>query len=127
VLERIARTLPAIAWMSFIFAMSSQHQFPKTFGVSIEFMSIVAHMLLYGTLALLLLYAFWDGRQISRSMMLAAVVGAVLYGVTDEFHQSFVPGRNASVFDLVVNACGATIAVIAWPRVWAAFTSAASR
>jgi len=32
---------------------------------------------------------------------------AVLYGVSDEFHQSFVPARDASVMDLVSDTVGA--------------------
>jgi VanZ family protein len=49
-------------------------------------------------------------------VIVSAVVGAALYGVTDEFHQSFVPGRDASVFDLIVNTIGATVAVVLWIR-----------
>lgn len=110
--ERITRSLPAIVWMTFIFVMSAQERFPGTFGVSVYMVTIVAHMVLYGILALLLLLAISGSQRPTRTAMLAAVVGAVLYGISDEFHQSFVPGRDASVFDLVVNAIGATLAVI---------------
>ena len=36
----------------------------------------------------------------------------VAYAVTDEFHQSFVPGRNASLMDVVIDALGASIGLI---------------
>jgi VanZ family protein len=32
---------------------------------------------------------------------------AILYGLSDEWHQSFVPGRTPDVWDLVVDAIGA--------------------
>ncbi len=44
---------------------------------------------------------------------------AVAFGVTDEVHQSFVPGRNADLMDLVADALGASLgAVVAalWGR-----------
>jgi len=37
-----------------------------------------------------------------------AAVFAVLYGVSDEFHQSFVVGRSATIADVIADAIGAT-------------------
>jgi len=100
--------------MALIFAMSSTEQFPQPLGLSTFLLSIAAHLILYGVLALLLLVAFAQSLRPSRSSMLAAVAIASVYGISDEFHQSFVPGRDASVFDLLVNTVGATIAVVVW-------------
>jgi VanZ family protein len=100
--------------MALIFALSSREQFPKPPGVSIFSISIVAHLILYGMLGLLLAWAVDRESRPSRSMLMAVIVLAVLYGVTDELHQSFVPGRDASVFDIAVDAVGACIAVLAW-------------
>ncbi len=36
-----------------------------------------------------------------------ALVIAVIYGLSDEFHQSFVPGRNADLLDVITDAAGA--------------------
>jgi VanZ family protein len=123
----IIRFLPALAWMVFIFIMSSQEQFPGTFGVSIFLLTVVAHLFLYGTLSLLLLFAFAGSQRPTRSMMAVAIICAALYGVSDEFHQSFVPGRDASVFDLCVNTVGATVAVIGGSYARSVLMSAASR
>lgn len=111
---RLIWFLPATAWMALIFAMSSAEQFPQPLGLSTFLLSIAAHLILYGVLALLLLVAFAQSLRPSRSSMLAAVAIASVYGISDEFHQSFVPGRDASVFDLLVNTVGATIAVVVW-------------
>ena len=40
-----------------------------------------------------------------------ALLAATLYGATDEFHQSFVPSRGPSVHDVLIDACGAAIAL----------------
>ena len=39
---------------------------------------------------------------------------AVLYATSDEFHQSFVPGRTAWVVDLLIDATGAFLGVLLW-------------
>lgn len=39
-------------------------------------------------------------------IVIAGLLGATLYGITDEFHQLFVPGRTADVFDLAMDALG---------------------
>ena len=44
-----------------------------------------------------------------------AVMFAGVYGFTDEFHQWFVPGRTADVYDWIADSTGATIGVaFAW-------------
>ncbi len=55
-------------------------------------------MLGYGLLALSYLYAL--GMDPKRRWL--AWLLAVLYAVTDEFHQSFVLGRHPSVWDIVI-------------------------
>jgi len=127
VIERTLRAIPAIAWMAFIFAMSSKSQIPQPFGYSTFALSIVAHFILYGVLAVLLLIAFHDGGAYTRTTMIAAVAGAFLYGISDEFHQSFVPGRDPSLMDIGVNTLGAVFAVTVWSKIWPALQAMRSR
>ena len=72
----------------------------------------VAHALQYAVLAALLLRglagARWRGVRVRAAAL--AVLLATLYGVTDEAHQWFVPGRTAEVTDLVADALGAAVA-----------------
>lgn len=73
------------------------------------------HAVVYGGLGLLLFRALRMrhpglGRVGAAA---AATLGASLYGASDEWHQSFVPGRHASVLDLIADAAGALIAVSA--------------
>lgn len=69
----------------------------------------VLHAGAFGVLALLSAWALARGplREATWPVLLAASLIAILYGATDEFHQSFVPGRDADVFDLFADALGA--------------------
>jgi VanZ family protein len=70
------------------------------------------HFFFYGVLAALTLRALAGGtwRGISWASVLGAIVIASAYGVSDEFHQRFVPGRDYEVLDMVADALGATVA-----------------
>jgi VanZ family protein len=69
----------------------------------------------YALLGAMMLRGFAGGRWIGVTVAraLAAVVLSVLYGVSDEWHQSFVPGRSPDVYDVAADAIGATIGVAA--------------
>jgi VanZ family protein len=47
---------------------------------------------------------------------LAAIVLAALYAASDEWHQSFVPSRTASVWDVLIDTTGATLAQVLFFR-----------
>ena len=100
---------PAWATMVLIFVLSSMSGLgPIPCGVD----DGVAHALQYAVLAALLLRglagARWRGVRVRAAAL--AVLLATLYGVTDEAHQWFVPGRTAEVTDLVADALGAAVA-----------------
>ena len=100
---------PAWATMVLIFVLSSMSGLgPIPGGVD----DGVAHALQYAVLAALLLRglagARWRGVKVRAAAL--AVLLATLYGVTDEAHQWFVPGRTAEVTDLVAVALGAAVA-----------------
>lgn len=101
---------PAWAMMALIFAMSSVSRLPAASAILDD---RVWHALTYGTLAASLLRgvatAAWQGVTVKR--VLVAALLATLYGVTDELHQLFVPGRVADFSDLTADAVGATGAV----------------
>ena len=84
--------------------------------------SYAAHLVLYGILASLVQASIrsWTpvaGYQIR--WVLAAAAFATLYGVSDEYHQSLVSGRYASILDMLVNGVGATMAALSlWLLTW---------
>ena len=57
--------------------------------------------------------AYRSGRPAAsaRSLARAAVLSAVLFGLTDEIHQSYVPSRTADGWDLLADALGAAMGV----------------
>jgi VanZ family protein len=75
-----------------------------------------AHFIEYFIFSLLLLRGIRGNRREWRiGWALAAVGVAAIYAATDEFHQWFVPGRFASLRDVLLDASGAVAAqVIAW-------------
>jgi len=74
----------------------------------------VAHALVYAVLAATVIYGrHAPGRYVLGSAIITLVV-CVLYGLTDEFHQAFVPGRDPSGFDLLADGIGALLATAIW-------------
>jgi VanZ family protein len=72
------------------------------------------HALLYAGLALLVLRALaaGDASRVTAVRALGAAAIASAYGVTDELHQWFVPGRVVDALDLLANAAGALVATL---------------
>ena len=79
----------------------------------------VLHAGVYGVLAVTAFFSLPEHRYRARpwKMSLLVVLFCFLYGVSDEFHQSFVPNRCPSVLDLLADAGGAGFAALAWYRV----------
>lgn len=72
-----------------------------------------AHVLAFGTMALLARYALAGHfpRLSSRRVAACAFLMAVAYAVFDEWHQSFVPGREGRLRDILIDAAGAAVAL----------------
>ena len=101
-----------LARMSLIFYLSSLTQ-PETPQIPLlgNWQSLVGHLILYGVCAALMEGSLWSwGSGFRLRWTLVAIVGATAYGISDEFHQSFVAGRHATVEDVLVNTIGATVA-----------------
>lgn len=136
--------LPVVLWMAVVFgassdAQSGQHSsriiepvlrwlFPQMSAAARDDVVFacrkVAHVTEYGIFALLLWRALRrpvrrDPRPWSWPQARLAVLLAAIYAATDEFHQAFVPTREARVHDVVIDTCGAALALWllwAWGR-----------
>lgn len=105
--------VPPLALMGAIYVSSSQADIVAPSLISDKGI----HGGVYGLLGLLLLRglaeAAWSG--VTGRTVLLAVALATAYGLSDEWHQSFVPGRTAEWADLVADAAGASLATgAAW-------------
>lgn len=118
-LTSVARFLryqaPAILWALLLFAASSipSEEFPR---LSIFSQDKLLHISAYFGFGLVLYRAIMYQQRflwLKQHAKLAVIVCAALYAVSDEFHQSFVPGRSMDHWDLVADVLGATILVLA--------------
>jgi VanZ family protein len=76
---------------------------------------LVAHMLAYGLLAATMLYALGDRKKVHPLRVVVYTVAAcLLYGISDEFHQSFIPGRYVSGMDVLADVVGAVLVCGLW-------------
>ncbi len=97
-----------ISW-SFVFIIAiaifyiSSLTFPPG-KVGFGWKTIAYHFLVFFFLSLFLLPALVKGKN--KKLIFIAIILAVLYGVSDEIHQFFVPGRHCSFSDIIVNSCG---------------------
>jgi VanZ family protein len=98
---------PALIWMAVTFYISHQSVVSIPMGAP----DYVAHGVSYAGLGAMLMRGFAGGRLSAMSWrwVLAATLIASLYGVSDEFHQSFIPGRLPSLSDIVADTIGALI------------------
>jgi VanZ family protein len=83
-----------------------------------------AHITEYAVLGGLVLRAIAPNHSVSFAEKRWRIAGtafavAALYAASDEYHQSFVPTRGASVRDVFIDACGACVgigAVLLWRK-----------
>ncbi len=101
-----------LAWMGLIFFLSSRTSLPNPSGISSSLEAITGHFTVYAVLAALVAFALADTGLPTSRRLVAAFLFAVVYGVSDEFHQSFVPGRDPDPFDLMIDAIGATTGLV---------------
>jgi VanZ family protein len=108
--EPILRCVPALLYLVAIHVVSSV---PGSDMPSIVD-DRIAHFLEYFGLAVLLHFAVSGFDRLGRPWTVTAtvVLFAAVYGAADEFHQSFVPGRDASLKDLAFDVAGASAAAL---------------
>ncbi len=105
---------PVVLMLAVIFGASS---IPNLTSLPGNISDKSGHSIGYALLGVLILRALAGGRlrEVTWRRGIAAIVLATLYGVTDEFHQLFVPGRSADRYDVLADCVGATMgAALGW-------------
>ncbi len=74
----------------------------------------LAHFTLYLVLGVLLLNALNQCDQKQRTNFLLALLISLLYAISDEIHQIFVPGRAFQIFDVLIDFIGSIIGICAF-------------
>ena len=102
-MKKIIRFFPALLWMMVIFYFSTR----QTTGIGgdsywLRFFILKSfHLIEYAILFILLFFAF-------QKPILSLII-SYLYGVSDEFHQSFTPGRTPKLTDTLIDLLGILI------------------
>lgn len=107
---------PVLGWMGLIFWLSSRPDIPSlAVGRLDQLVKSGGHAALYAVLALLLDRAWRLERWSSCARRPAVMFLVLLYAVSDEWHQSFVPGRFPSLYDVFFDLLGAFCALWFFP------------
>ena len=109
---------PPLVWMAVIFFVSAQSTLPSYPEDTIDtLLKKGGHMFAFGLLAVLLWRAMKEAWPDGRATLGAFLV-SLLYAVSDEWHQTFVPGRNGTPVDVGIDVAGMllALALIAWWR-----------
>jgi VanZ family protein len=104
--------LPVILWAFVIFLLSSK---PAVSVSEIDVTDFIikkcAHIVEYAIFSTLLYRALYAGDVNKRKAGVYSILIALFYGLSDEFHQSFTPGRDPKLRDVFFDITGAIIAV----------------
>jgi hypothetical protein len=96
-----------------IFLLSAQSKLPIPPSISFPGLDKLLHACAFGGLAFALSFWFsadaWSAKPLKYAMFVCCI--AACYGVSDEIHQIFVPGRDASIYDWFADCTGAVLAV----------------
>ena len=98
---------PVVLWMALIYYSSSirAENIPK---IDIPNIDKLFHFVEYFILGALLIRAFANSSDKAnfRLIFLLSILIASIYGVLDEFHQRFIPGRSPEIFDIFSDIIG---------------------
>ncbi|MSU00233.1 VanZ family protein [Tissierella pigra] len=134
--KRILFCLAVIFWMALIFYLSSQ-PVQQSNGLSKKITKVVvdtiekivpkaelnpkrvnhilrknAHFFAYLLLGILVMSMLKIAKvHITKAVILALII-CIIYAISDEFHQLFVPGRGAQIKDVIIDTAGAITGII---------------
>lgn len=120
----IERWAPALVIMILVYSFSDMpsQSVPRFEGID-TLIKKGAHFIGYALLNLAYLRGL--GVKVNRSGLFALAL-SLLYALSDEYHQSFVPGRNSRMMDVGIDMMGAIFSLYSyrhWPqlRTWVHF------
>jgi VanZ family protein len=112
--QKIYYWLPTILWMGVIFLFSSRPSL-KTSTIDWQDFIIkkIAHFIEYYILASLLYSSLKRTSSLPRFyLLLLTITIAVFYAATDEYHQTFVAGREGRIRDVFIDSTGGLFSLL---------------
>lgn len=105
-----SRWLPPILWAGIIFWLSSIPDLRSDLPTVWDFiLRKIGHVAEFGVLTLFILRAV---QPLNRQKILAAALSSLLYAISDEMHQRFIPGRDGAASDVIIDAIGIALAFL---------------
>lgn len=104
--------LPLLAWILIIFGLSAIPNVPTIHFIIAP--DKIVHASIYFVLCLLARRAFFEQDRfpwLKRHAIFSAILFTILYGIGDEIHQIYVPGRTPDIFDALADALGGLLFV----------------
>ena len=110
-LVRAVCLIGALLWAALLYYLSDQ---PTVVEIqAFEYQDKALHLFAYGVLGMLIMGALRaDSNGYRVSQLLLATVLAGIYGLLDEYHQSFVPGRDPALGDVVADVAGGLLGAL---------------
>lgn len=111
--ERIAFRIAAVVWAIIIFVASSVTL--TTTAEPLPEGDKIVHIAVYAILAYFLLCGWCvdKNKTLRKKEVVVVLTVIILYGLSDEFHQSFVPGRQPSWYDVLADGVGGLLGLLA--------------
>lgn len=130
--------LLVLVWMGLIFFLSSQQAADSnqlSTGITKFIMDLIsgilpglspqvqwlnhivrknAHFIAYLILGLLQVNALYLNGKRGRKAFVLALLISFLYAASDEFHQTFVPGRSGELRDVLIDTAGAITGIVTY-------------
>jgi VanZ family protein len=109
---------PVVLYAGLIFYLSSR-PVPEIVP-AFRFSDKILHLLEYGVFGVLTAYALRTSPRKAASPKMEFVLGVAIvaiYGLSDEFHQFFLPFRDASLYDVVADIIGGTLGIFALGKI----------
>ncbi|MFH1113976.1 MAG: VanZ family protein [Pseudomonadota bacterium] len=102
--DRLLRLVPILLYCAGIFLLSGLPHIPD----AVSWMpDKIGHFIVYAGLGFLVAQEIrLRGLQSSRWIWAGSALFCLLYGISDELHQSFVPGRTAQIGDVAADTAG---------------------
>jgi len=109
--KRYISIILTIAFAVEIFLVSSIPG-SKTTDIHSPLIPIIYHFTVFFLLNFFLFFSIKGKNKISSSYIIAALILSLIYSISDEFHQSFVPMRSPDLNDILTDSIGLSISVL---------------
>lgn len=107
--------LPVFTWAGIIFLFSNRPSIHTVdFYLGDFLLKKTAHLVEYAILSILLYRAFLGSGTDRTKAVIISIAISITYAISDEYHQSFIPGRESRLRDVVIDTIGAIIGVNIW-------------